>query len=118
MLKIIRSPNVLKLKIKNDNDEVIRFGIDRDSDMLAKKSGKLKSQNLAKSRKLSKSEKSKSEKSKKWLKSRNLSNFSAKKAGPNFLTPDVKTTFNRLWLAFTKALIFDILIQNATLDQN
>ena len=63
---------------------------------------KSKSQKLAKSRKLSKS---KSEKSKKPSKSKNSSNFNATEAGPSLLTPNARTAFNRLWLAFIKALI-------------
>ena len=51
-----------------------------------------KSQNLAKSRKNS-------------SKSGNLTNFKATKDGPKFLTPDARTAFKRLWLAFTEALI-------------
>ena len=47
----------------------------------------------------------KSAKSKKLSKSGNLPNFDAKDSGPSFLIPKARTTFNRLWLAFTKALI-------------
>ena len=78
---------------------------------IAKKSGKLKgqktpkSQKLAKSWKLSKSEKSKGKKSKKPPKSGNSPNFDAKDTGPNFLTPEARSAFNRLRLAFTKAPI-------------
>ena len=60
---------------------------------------------MSKSRKLSKSEKSKGKKSKKLSKSGNLPNFDAKNSGPSFLTPKARSTFNCLWLAFTKALI-------------
>ena len=42
---------------------------------------------------------------KKLLKSENLTNSDATKDGPKFLTPDVRTAFNRLWLVFTKAPI-------------
>ena len=62
----------------------------------------------AKSLKLSKSRNSKgknSAKSKKPSKSRNSPNFDVTEAGPSFLTPEAKTAFNRLWLAFTKAPI-------------
>ena len=85
----------------NGNGEVVKFG----GMGYTKKSEKLKGQKLAKSQKLSKSGKSKGEKSKKLSKSRNLSNFDITKAGPMFLNPDARTTFNRLQLAFTKALI-------------
>ena len=70
------------------------------------KTGRSESQNLAKFRKLSKSEKSKGKKSKKLSKSRNSSNFDATEARPSFLTLGARETFNCLWLAFTKALIY------------
>ena len=60
---------------------------------------------MFKSQKLSKSQesaKSKKELSKSW----NLSKFDAKENAPSFFTPNTKTAFNYLWLAFTKALIF------------
>ena len=70
---------------------------------------------MSKSRKLSKSEKSKSEQtSKSWnlaksgkklSKSGNLTHFNATEIGPKFLTPNARTAFNRLWLAFTEAPI-------------
>ena len=78
---------------------------------IAKKSGKSKgqetskSQKLAKSQKLSKSGKSKGEKSKKSPKSGNSPNFGATGSGPSFLTPEARSAFNHLWLAFTKAPI-------------
>ena len=60
------------------------------------------------SQKLSKSgnsEGKKSAKSKKPSKSGNLPNFDAKEAGPSFLTPEARSAFNRLRLAFTEAPI-------------
>ena len=69
------------------------------------KTKRSKSQKLAKLQKLSKSRKSKSEKLKKISKSDNSPNFNTMEAGSSFLTPDAKTTFNRLWLTFTKAPI-------------
>ena len=60
------------------------------------------SQKLVKSQK---SSKSKSEKSKKLSKNENSSNFDALEAGPSFLTPKARATFNCLQLAFTKAPI-------------
>ena len=39
------------------------------------------------------------------LKSENSSNFGVTKVRPKFLTPNAKTTFDRLWLTFTKAPI-------------
>ena len=38
-------------------------------------------------------------------KSGNLPNFDAKENGPSFLTPNARTAFNHLRLAFTKASI-------------
>ena len=58
---------------------------------------------LSKTGKLSKSQKL--AKSKKPSKSRNSPNFDAKKTGLSFLNPDLKTAFNHLRLAFTKAPI-------------
>ena len=80
-------------------------GVDGGGVEIAKKSGKSKGQILAKSRKLSKSRKSKGEKLKKLPKSGNLPNFDAKNTGPSFLTPEARSGFNRLRLAFTKAPI-------------
>ena len=63
-----------------------------------------KYEKLSKTRKLSKSQKSAKlgkELSKNW----NLPNLNTKKNGPSFLTPNTKTAFNHLRLAFTKAPI-------------
>ena len=65
-------------------------------DELIEKYGK-----LSKTGKLSKSQKS-AKSRKKSSKSGNLPNFDAKENGPSFLTPDARTAFNHLWLAFTK----------------
>ena len=62
------------------------------------KSGKLKSKKMFKSQNLAKS-------GKKLSKNENLPIFRVIKARLKFLTPNIKTTFNCLWLAFTKALI-------------
>ena len=106
MLKTTKSPNMSKSKIRNGNDEVVRFGVGSDgSEKLAKKLGKSKGQNLAKFQKLSKSEKSKDEKLKKLSKSGNLSNFNTTETKPSFLTPGAREAFNRLRLAFSKAPI-------------
>ena len=43
---------------------------------------------------------------KKLSKSRNLTNSNATEDGPKFLTPNARTIFNRLWLAFNEAPIF------------
>ena len=72
---------------------------------ITKKSGKSKGEKSAKSRKSSKSGKSKGEKSKKPPKSGNSPNFGATASGPSFLTPEARSAFNRLRLAFTKAPI-------------
>ena len=99
----------------NGNGEVDRFGVGRNGVEHAKKSGKSKSEKTFKFRKLSKSEKSKGEKTsksqnlaksgKKLSKSGNSTNSDATKDGPKFLTPDARTAFNRLRLAFTEAPI-------------
>ena len=86
---------------RNDGDgEVDGFG--GDGVEHAKKSGKSKGQKSSKS---GNSEGKKSAKSKKPSKSGNSPNFNAKKAGPGFLTPEARSAFNRLWLAFTEAPI-------------
>ena len=79
------------------------------------KTGKLSKSGKSKSEKSSKSGKSKSEKTsksrnsaksgKKLSKSGNLTNFDATEDGSKFLTPDARTSFNYLRLAFTEALI-------------
>ena len=61
-----------------------------------------------KTRKLSQSQNPKTKKlakPKKLSKSRNLLNFVVKKVETSFPTIDTKTTFNCLWLTFTKASI-------------
>ena len=60
------------------------------------------------------SESRKLSKSKKISKNENLSKFTIRKFRQNFLTCDAKMAFNHLRLAFIKALILDILIQNPT----
>ena len=101
---------------KNAGDnEVNGFSIGENGVEHAKKSGKSKSKKTSKSRKLSKSGKSKGEKTsksqnsaksgKKSSKSGNSTNFDATEDGPKFLTPDARTAFNRLRLAFTEAPI-------------
>ena len=89
---------------KNDGNGKVN-GFNSDGVEHAKKSGKSKGQKSAKSQKLSKSGKSKGEKSKKPPKSGNSPNFDAKDTGPNFLTPEARSAFNRLRLAFTEAPI-------------
>ena len=96
MLKIAMPPERLTSKeVCNGEDG---DGVDGGGMEIAKKSGKLKDQKTYKSRKLSKSGKNSS-------KSGNSPNFGATESGPSFLIPEVRSTFNRLWLAFTKAPI-------------
>ena len=64
----------------------------------AKKSGKSKSEKTSKSQNLAKS-------GKKLSKNGNSTNFNATEDRPKFLTPDARTAFNRLRLAFTEAPI-------------
>ena len=61
------------------------------------KTGKLSKSGNSKGKKLAKS--------KKPSKSGNSPNFDAKEAGPSFLTPEARSAFNRLRLAFTEAPI-------------
>ena len=58
---------------------------------ISSKSGNLKGKKLAKSKKKSKSG--------------NSPNFNTTEAGSSFLIPEARSAINRLWLAFTKALI-------------
>ena len=94
----------------NINDEVDGFGINKNAVKYAKKLGKsFKSKKLSKLGKLKSEKTSKSQNlaksGKKLSKSRNSTNFNIMEARPKFLTPNTRTTFNRLRLAFTKALI-------------
>ena len=88
----------------NGNSEVDRFGVGGNGIKHAKnsrklsKSGKLKSKKTFKSQNLAKLDK-------KLSKSGNLTNFDATKDKPKFLTPNTRTAFNYLRLAFTEALI-------------
>ena len=84
---------------KNDgNGKVDGFGISGNDIEYAKKSGKLKDKKSSKSQKSAKSRKNLS-------KSGSLPNFGAMDAGPSFLTPEARATFNCLQLAFTEASI-------------
>ena len=78
--------------------EVDRFGVGKNGIKYAKKSGKSKSKKTSKSQNLAKL-------GKKLSKSGNSTNFDAMEDGPKFLTPDARTAFNRLRLAFTEAPI-------------
>ena len=91
---------------RNDgNNEVNWFGVDRNDIEYAKKLGKLfksrksKSEKMSKSWNLAKSRKNSS-------KSGNSTNLNTTEDGPKVLSPNAKTTFNCLWLAFTKVPIF------------
>ena len=109
MLKTTAPPNKLALEKIGDGEG--GDGIDGGGVEIAKKSGKSKGQETSKSRKSAKSQKlsksgiSKGEKPKKSSKSRNSPNFDAKDSGPSFLTPEARSAFNHLWLAFTEAPI-------------
>ena len=94
----------------NGDGEVDGVGVSGNGVEHAKKSEK-----TSKSQKLSKSGKSKGEKTskfwnlaksgKKLSKSGNSTNSNATEDGSKFLTPDARTAFNRLRLAFTEAPI-------------
>ena len=99
---------------RNDGDgEVNGFGVSRNGIEHAKKSEKLSKSRKSKSKKMSKSW-NLAKSGKKLSKSRNLTNFDAIENGPKFLTPNTRTAFNHLWLAFIKSQFFNILILNAT----
>ena len=104
-LQVLTGNEMLSIKILVINDVGHVEASDR-SKRVKPKIGRSESQKSAKSQKLSKSGKSKGEKSKKLSKSGNSPNFNTTEARPSFLTPDPRTYFNRLWLAFTKAPIF------------
>ena len=87
------------------DDEVNGFGVGENGVEHAKKSGKLSKSGKSKSEKTSKSQ-NLAKSGKKLSKSGNSTNFDATEDGPKFLTPNTRTTFNRLRLAFTKAPIF------------
>ena len=92
-----RNNNSKPASRRNDGDgKVDEFG--DNSTEYAKESRKSKGKDLSKSQKLAKSGKNSS-------KSWNLPNFDATEFGPSFLTPKARSTFNHLWLAFTKAPI-------------
>ena len=91
-------------KRNDSNGEVNGFGINRNDVKHAKKSGKLSKSGKSKSKKTSKSQ-NLAKSGKKSSKSGNSTNFNATEDGPKFLTPDAKTTFNRLRLAFAEASI-------------
>ena len=106
-----RNDNSRPASEKNNSDsEVDGFGIGRNGMEHAKKSGKwFKSGKLSKSRKSKSKKMSKSwnlaESGKKLLKSGNSTNFDAIEVEPKFLTPDTKTAFHCLRLAFIEAPI-------------
>ena len=105
MLKRLVPPERLTPKRLGVGDgKVNRFGVSKNDVKHAKKSGKLFKSEKSKSKKTFKSQNS-AKSRKKLSKSGNLTNFDAIEDGPKFLTPNAKTTFNRLRLAFTEALI-------------
>ena len=88
----------------NGNSKVNRFGVSGNGVEHAKKSGKLSKSGKSKSEKTSKSWNS-AKLEKKSSKSGNSTNSNTTEDGPKFLTPNARTAFNRLRLAFTKSLI-------------
>ena len=107
MLKITVPPERLTPeRLGVGDDEVDGFGIGRNDVEHAKKlrksskSGKLFKSGKSKSEKTSKSQNS-AKSGKKLSKNRNSTNFDATEDGPKFLTPDARTAFNHLQLAFT-----------------
>ena len=97
MLKIIL---LLQLLVADELFAANEIGEVEGSDELMEKCEKLsKIGKLSKFQKLAKLKK-------KLSKSGNSPNFNAKKNEPSFLTPNAEMTFNRLWLAFIKALTF------------
>ena len=107
MLKTAASPERSTSEIVDDNKSSDSVGDVKIAKKFGKSKGQktFKSQKLAKSQKLSKLGKSKGEKLIKLSNSGNSSNFDAKKSGPSILTPKARLAFNRLRLAFTKAVI-------------
>ena len=100
MLKTTGSPDVSRPEVRNSDGKVVRFDVNGGGgNEFAKKSGKLKGQKTFKSQKSAKSGKNSS-------KSGNSPNFGATETEPSFLTPEARSAFNRLWLAFTEAPIF------------
>ena len=105
-LKVLTVNKVLGAKVLTANEVGDVEGDDGSNDRskhMMPKIGRSESQKSAKSQKLSKSRKSKGEKLKKPSKSGNSPNFDAKDRELSFLTPEARSAFNRLWLAFTKA---------------
>ena len=94
----------LASKRNNGNGEVNEFGVSKNGAEHAKKSEKLSNSRKSNSKKTFKSW-NLAKSGKKLLKSGNLTNSDATEDRPKFLTPDAKTAFNYLWLAFTEALI-------------
>ena len=83
MLKITKTANILRLEIRNNNSEIVKYGISNSDEKFTKKLVKLsKSKKLAKSKKIFKNE--------------NLSKFNTKKAKSIFLIFDIKMIFNYL----------------------
>ena len=90
--------------LKVGDGEVDRFGVGGNGVEHAKKSQKLSKSRKSKSEKTSKS-RNLAKSGKKLSKSGNSTNFNATEDGSKFLTPNARTTFNRLRLAFTEAPI-------------
>ena len=102
MLMMAAAPEKSTLEEVGDDEGV--DGIDGGDVKIAKKSGKSKGQKTSKSQKSAKSWKS-SKSGKILLKSGNSPNSDATETGPSFVTSEVRSAFNHLQLAFTKAPI-------------
>ena len=100
LLQVLAANKVLGAKVLAANevgDVGDGDGLSDRSKYVEPKTGRLENQKTSKSRNLAKS--------KKQSKSGNSPKFDATKAGPSFLTPKARATFNRLRLAFIKAPI-------------
>ena len=91
-------------KRNNGNSKVNRFSVSKNSVKHVKKSEKLSKSGKSKSKKISKSQ-NLAKLGKKLSKSGNSTNFNTTEARPKFLTPNARTIFNCLRLAFIEAPI-------------
>lgn len=104
-LASIKNDNSRLASKKNDDDsQVNRFGVYSNDVEYTRKSEKSKRQKSSKSQKLKIEKLAKLGKT--LSKCGNSPNFNIIEAGLRFLNPVASTIFNRLCLAFTKALIF------------
>ena len=117
MLKTTRSLDKLSLSRNNGSRSAFSKNDNGNSDSKKNKSNsevnKFGGDNMEHTKKSKKSKKL-SKSRKKPPKSGNSPKFGTKKVGINILISDARIAYNYLWLAFIKAPIFDILIQNVT----